>query len=119
MLEISDLCASIRFGGATRERSQEMAKKSEDVYKKKLDYNNNYNRLNYRSFSIRYNVSSEKRIISWLEKKPSLKVYLTELIAEDMEKHGRSAAKTPAKKKEKAEEPSKKTAGKKTAAKHK
>ena len=96
-----------------------MAKKSEEVYKKKLDYNNNYNRLNYRSFSIRYNVTSEKRIISWLEKKPSLKVYLTELIAEDMEKHGHSAAKTPAKKKEKAEEPSKKTAGKKTAAKHK
>jgi hypothetical protein len=96
-----------------------MAKKSEEVYKKKLDYNNNYNRLNYRSFSIRYNVTSEKRIISWLEKKPSLKVYLTELIAEDMEKHGRSAAKTPAKKKEKAEESSKKTAGKKTAAKHK
>ncbi len=97
-----------------------MAKKSEDVYKKKLDYNNNYNRLNYRSFSIRYNVSSEKRIISWLEKKPSLKVYLTELITEDMEKHGRSAAKTPAKKKvEKEEEPAKKTAAKKTASKRK
>lgn len=97
-----------------------MANKTEDLYKKKLNYNNEYNRMNYRSFSIRYNVNSEKDLICWLESVPSLKVYLTGLIRKDMEKQARSTARAEAKKNaEKVEEPVKKKAAKKTAAKRK
>ena len=62
-----------------------MAKKL-TPYLKKLEYNNAYNRENYRSFSIRYGKNSEKKIISWLEKQDSIKGYLTDLILADMEK---------------------------------
>ena len=62
-----------------------MAKKL-TPYQKKLEYNNAYNRENYRSFSIRYGKNSEKKIISWLEKQDSVKGYITELILADMEK---------------------------------
>ena len=62
-----------------------MAKKM-TAYQKKLDYNNTYNRENYRSFSIRYNKANEKKIISWLEKQGSVKQYVTDLILADMEK---------------------------------
>ena len=62
-----------------------MAKKM-TAYQKKLDYNNTYNRENYRSFSIRYNKANEKKIISWLEKQGSVKQYVTNLILADMEK---------------------------------
>ena len=62
-----------------------MAKKL-TAYQKKLDYNNTYNRENYRSFSIRYNKANEKKIISWLEKQDSVKTYITELILADIEK---------------------------------
>ena len=55
-------------------------------YQKKLEYNNAYNRENYRSFSIRYGKDAEKKIISWLEKQDSVKGYITELILADMEK---------------------------------
>ena len=56
------------------------------AYQKKLEYNNAYNRDNYRSFSIRYGRESEKKIINWLEKQDSIKGYVTELILADMEK---------------------------------
>ena len=62
-----------------------MAKKM-TAYQKKLDYNNTYNRENYRSFSIRYNKANEKKIISWLEKQGSVKQYVTDLILADMDK---------------------------------
>ena len=62
-----------------------MAKKL-TAYQKKLDYNNTYNRENYRSFSIRYNKGNEKKIINWLEKQDSVKTYITDLILADMEK---------------------------------
>lgn len=68
-----------------------MKKGVNDFYQRKLDYNNAYNRKNYRSFSIRYNNLSEKKIISWLEKQPSVKGYVTLLIAKDMEKHHKNA----------------------------
>ena len=80
-----------------------MKKSAADLYQRKLDYNNAYNRENYRSFSIRCNHASEKKIISWLEKQPSIKEYLTQLILADMEKRRKIAkpipAKRPAKKK--------------------
>ena len=60
-----------------------MPKKSQ--YKKKLEYNNTYNRNNYRSFSVRFNNKSETDIIEWLEKKEFIKAYLTDLIRADME----------------------------------
>ena len=46
------------------------------VYSKKLDYNNAYNRKTYKSFSVRFNKTSETEIIEWLESKDSLKEYL-------------------------------------------
>ena len=69
------------------------------AYQKKLEYNNAYNRDNYRSFSIRYGKESEKKIIRWLEKQDSVKGYITGLIEADMEKQKaarKSAAKKPA-----------------------
>ena len=54
-----------------------MEKKAEkNTYEKKLAYNNEYNRQNYRSFSIRMNREEEKHIINWLEKQKSLKKYI-------------------------------------------
>ena len=63
-----------------------MAKQKLTEYQKKLLYNNMYNREHYRSFSIRYDIESEKQIVKWLEKQPSLKGYVTELILNDMKK---------------------------------
>ncbi len=62
-----------------------MANKTQ--YKHKLQYNNMYNRNNYRSFSVRFNNNSEKNIIEWLENQDSVKSYLTRLISEDMAKN--------------------------------
>lgn len=62
-----------------------MAKKSQ--YQHKLQYNNNYNRTNYRSFSVRFSINSEKDIISWLEKKSGVKSYISDLITADMKKN--------------------------------
>jgi hypothetical protein len=87
---------------------RKMKKTTADLYQRKLDYNNAYNRENYRSFSVRYNNKKEKKIISWLEKQDSIKDYITALILADMEKN-----KTAKKKKttvKKAAAPAKKTA---------
>ena len=74
-----------------------MAKKSQ--YKQKLEYNNNYNRNNYRSFSVRFNNKVEKTVIAWLEAKESVKGYLCDLIIADMEKNGKkTVSKKPTKK---------------------
>lgn len=72
-----------------------MAKK-QTAYQRKLEYNNAYNRENYRSFSIRYGKDNEKKIISWLEKQKSVKSYITGLILEDMERT-KAARKAPKK----------------------
>ncbi len=71
------------------------------AYQKKLEYNNAYNRDNYRSFSIRYGRESEKKIIAWLEKQESIKGYITGLITADMEqkKAARKAARKTSSKK--------------------
>ena len=77
-----------------------MAKKM-TAYQKKLEYNNAYNRENYRSFSIRYGKENEKKIIAWLEKQDSVKGYIIGLIEADMEKskaEKKTARKAPAKK---------------------
>jgi len=92
-----------------------MAKKSQ--YKQKLEYNNNYNRNNYRSFSVRFNNKVEKTVIAWLEAKESVKGYLCDLIIADMEKNGKKTATKKATKKapvtKKAAKPAKKTTKKK------
>ena len=76
-------------------KEAEMAKKI-NAYQKKLEYNNTYNRENYRSFSIRYSKNNEKKLISWLEKQESIKSYITDLVLADMEaqKAARKAKKT-------------------------
>ncbi|HAW13531.1 MAG: hypothetical protein PUE44_07175 [Bulleidia sp.] len=57
-----------------------------DTLRNRMDYNNAYNRNNYRSFSIRFNQKTEREIIHWLESKHSIKSYITELILNDMRK---------------------------------
>jgi hypothetical protein len=76
-----------------------MAKNTQ--YQHKLQYNNNYNRANYRSFSVRFSVTSEEDIINFLEKKSGVKSYLRSLIEADMKKNkgAKKAAKKPAVKK--------------------
>lgn len=59
---------------------------NKDTLRNRLDYNNAYNRNNYRSFSIRFHKKTEREIIHWLESKNSIKSYLTELILNDMRK---------------------------------
>ena len=59
---------------------------NKDTLRNKMDYNNAYNRNNYRSFSIRFNQKTEREIIHWLESKNSIKSYITELILNDMRK---------------------------------
>jgi len=56
------------------------------AYRRKLNYNNAYNRENYRSFSVRYSINSEQDIIEWLQDKGSVKEYLTTLIRKDMKR---------------------------------
>ena len=56
-------------------------------YKHKLNYNNEYNRTNYRSFSVRFNNKSEQDVIQWLEGQSGIKSYITQLIEEDMKKN--------------------------------
>lgn len=70
-----------------------MATKKLTAYEKKLQYNNAYNREVYRSFSVRLDKVKEKKIIKWLEKQPSLKHYLLELVEADMEKSKKKKAK--------------------------
>ncbi len=59
---------------------------NKDTLRNRMDYNNAYNRNNYRSFSIRFNQKTEREIIHWLESKNSIKSYITELILNDMRK---------------------------------
>ena len=77
-----------------------MADKKND-YEKRLDYNNTYNRNNYRSFSMRLNNTKEEELIKWLESKNSVKEYLLSLVIKDMEKSQKKDSKKNKKKKNK------------------
>ncbi len=70
-------------------------------YQNKLEYNNTYNRNNYRSFSMRLNHEKENNIIQWLESQDSLKEYLLSLVLKDMEKSQKKQNKKDKKKKKK------------------
>jgi hypothetical protein len=77
-----------------------MADKKDD-YEKRLEYNNTYNRNNYRSFSMRLNNTKEEELIKWLESKDSVKEYLLSLVIKDMEKSQKKDSKKNKKKKSK------------------
>ena len=77
----------------------EQKKTPETQYQKKLKYNNEYNRKNYRSFSIRFNISDEAEIIEWLESRDGVKAYLNDLIRSDMKKQAKKADKKKSNKK--------------------
>ena len=51
----------------------------------KSAYNSDYNKKNYKSFAVRFNVESEADIIDYLQHQ-ELKKYLTSLIRKDMKK---------------------------------
>ena len=73
--------------------------KSKSNYEKRLEYNNTYNRNNYRSFSMRLHNENEADLIEWIESQDSVKEYLLSLVRKDIEK---------SKKKEKKKKTSKK-----------
>lgn len=73
--------------------------KSKSNYEKRLEYNNTYNRNNYRSFSMRLHNENEADLIEWIESQDSVKEYLLSLVIKDIEK---------SKKKEKKKKTSKK-----------
>ena len=65
---------------------------NKNQYKNKLEYNNTYNRNNYRSFSVRFNNKTEAHLIEWLENQESVKGYLTSLVEADIKKQKKKAA---------------------------
>ena len=75
--------------------------RTKSSYAKKLDYNNAYNREKYRSFSMRFNLESEKDIIEWLQSKNGVKPYLEGLIRKDMAARKEDAPEAKKKDKEK------------------
>ena len=48
-------------------------------------YRRDYNKVNYKSVSIRFHKEKEKDIIMWLESKESIRDYLIDLINKDIE----------------------------------
>ena len=82
--------------------------RTKSSYAKKLDYNNAYNREKYRSFSMRFNLESEKDIIEWLQSKNGVKPYLEGLIRKDMAARKEDAPESKKKDKEKSEDKKKK-----------
>lgn len=72
--------------------------KAAEQYKKKLDYNNTYNKNTYRSFSVRFNKKSEAYIIEWLESKEGVKNYILSLIEADIKKEKKKAERKAKKK---------------------
>lgn len=82
--------------------------RTKSSYAKKLDYNNAYNREKYRSFSMRFNLESEKDIIEWLQSKNGVKPYLEGLIRKDMAARKEDAPEAKKKDKEKSEDKKKK-----------
>lgn len=60
--------------------------KSKSNYEKRLEYNNTYNRNNYRSFSMRLHNENEADLIEWIESQDSVKEYLLSLVRKDIEK---------------------------------
>lgn len=60
--------------------------KSKSNYEKRLEYNNTYNRNNYRSFSMRLHNENEADLIEWIESQESVKEYLLSLVKKDIEK---------------------------------
>ena len=82
--------------------------RTKSSYAKKLDYNNAYNREKYRSFSMRFNLDSEKDIIEWLQSKNGVKPYLEGLIRKDMAARKEDAPESKKKDKEKSEDKKKK-----------
>lgn len=76
-----------------------MATKKKTSYETRLEYNNTYNRNNYKSFSMRLNNNDETDLIDWLKSQDSTKEYLVSLIRKDMEKSSKKRTRRNHKKK--------------------
>lgn len=76
-----------------------MATKKKTSYETRLEYNNTYNRNNYKSFSMRLNNNDETDLIDWLKSQDSTKEYLVSLIRKDMEKSSKKRTRKNHKKK--------------------
>lgn len=76
-----------------------MATKKKTAYESRLEYNNTYNRNNYKSFSMRLNNNEEADLIDWLKSQDSTKEYLVSLIRKDMEKNSKKKSRRTSKKK--------------------
>lgn len=58
-------------------------------YKRRLESNSAYNKENYKTFSFRLNVESEKDMIDWLNGISDKKAYFTRLIILDQKRAAR------------------------------
>lgn len=76
-----------------------MATKKKTSYETRLEYNNTYNRNNYKSFSMRLNNNDEADLIDWLKSQDSTKEYLVSIIRKDMEKSSKKRTRRNHKKK--------------------
>lgn len=65
-----------------------MKKNIKEAYKRKVAYNNEFNKANYKGIAIRLSYSKEANIINWLSNFDNMKEYLVTLITEDMKKKG-------------------------------
>lgn len=74
-------------------KEKTMATKKKTPYESRLEYNNTYNRTNYKSFSMRLNINEEADLIDWLKSQDSTKEYLVNLIRKDMEKSSKKKVK--------------------------
>lgn len=59
---------------------------SETEYKKYRQYQDSYNKKNYRRFGIKLRKDSDKELIEWLESKDNVTHYLKQLIIADTHK---------------------------------
>lgn len=58
---------------------------NQNNYKKKLEYNRNYNAMHYKSISLRFDLVKDKKVIDWLLMHSNIKEYIVNLVLKDME----------------------------------
>lgn len=66
-------------------RGNSMEKRTEEGWKKKREYTDNYLKNNFKRFGFRVSKVTESDIIEWLEQQKSVYSYIKELIRKDME----------------------------------
>ena len=76
---------------ANNQKNIDRIKREQNAYIKKIEFNKAYNKLNYKAYSVRFNVNSEADLIKWLDAVPDKKAYFTRLIILDQKRAARRA----------------------------